>query len=65
MGKCGRKEKTTSSARTDRVLLNAVKTNRRTSFTEIISKYNKSTLYKLSKRTVQRLLHFMDILEVW
>ena len=56
VGKCGRKKKT--SVRTDGVLLKVVKTNRRKGLTEITSEYNKSTPYKLSKRTVQRRLHF-------
>ena len=46
----GRKKKT--NARTDRLLLRMVKTNRRQT-----SKFNNSTPYKLSKRTVQRRLH--------
>ena len=40
------------------MLLKVVKTNRRKGLTEITSEYNKSTPYKLSKRTVQRRLHF-------
>ena len=56
VGKCGRKKMTGEMS--DRVLLKVVKNNRRKTLTEITSEYNKSTPYKLSKRTVQRRLHF-------
>ena len=56
VGKCGRKRKT--KPRTDRQLLKVVKTNRRKSLIEITHEFNKSTPNKLSKRTVQRRLHF-------
>lgn len=54
-GKCGRKRK--SSERTDRMLMNVVKNNRRRSLSEITSTCNESTPQKLSRRTVQRRLH--------
>ena len=53
VGKCGRKKMTGEMS--DSVMLKVVKNNRRT---EITSEYNKNTPYKLSKRTVQRRLHF-------
>ena len=55
-GKCGRKKKL--SKRTDRVLLKVMKTNKRKTLTEITGEFKRSTPCKLSKRTVQRRLHF-------
>jgi transposase len=54
-GKCGRKRK--SSERTDRMLMNVIKNNKRRSLSEITSTFNESTPQKLSRRTVQRRLH--------
>lgn len=51
----GRKKKT--NVRTDRLLLRMVKTNRRQTLGDLTSKFNNSTPYKLSQRTVQRRLH--------
>jgi transposase len=44
--------------RTDRLLLRMVKTNRRQTLGDLTSKFNNTTSYKLSQRTVQR--HFHD-----
>ena len=53
--KCGRKRKSTE--RTNRTLLNVVKTNRRKTLSEISATFNQQTPQKLSKRRVQRRLH--------
>ena len=51
----GRKKKT--NIRTDRLLFRMVQNNRRQTLGDLTARFNNSTPYTISKRTVQRRLH--------